>query len=229
MEPQKYGQLDFSTPARRIGIGRRSVTGHVNVKGRAIPFESSLERDFLVLLDFDRTVWSVDAQPVRIPYRAPNGRRISYVPDFFVFYDATNLRVLYEIKYREDLRNDWVNLRPRLRAGVGYARQNGMRFSIMTDYEIRGPYLENVQFLRRYRDRPREEGIEEQLVRTLAILGVSSPEALLIASFADDEWRLKAIGVLWRLIAIQRVVADLFDPLSMKTPIWVVIGEGFLP
>lgn len=228
MSSQQYGQLTSALPVRRIGPGRRSLTGHVIVKGSAVPFESSLERDFLVLLDFDRTVVEVRSQPVRIKYQDGKGRRLSYVPDYQVRYDFTP-DVIYEIKYREDLRADWAKLRPRLRAGVGYARRNGMRFSIMTDVEIRGPYLKNVQFLRSYRDRPFDELLEQQLVRTLAMLGEATPEALLLAAFRNEEKRLAAIGALWRLLAVQRVHADLYRPLTMETPIWVVTGEGFLP
>lgn len=45
--------------ARKIGLGRRSLTGFLTsgqkVKGLG-PFESSLERDYYVLLEFDRRV-----------------------------------------------------------------------------------------------------------------------------------------------------------------------------
>jgi hypothetical protein len=227
MKTQEYGQLISSRPARRIGPGRRSLTGRTIVRGRATPFESSLERDFLAILDFDRSVTSVQEQPCRIPYRDTLGRMRGYVPDFLVHYDG-HPSVIYEIKHRDELRIEWHRLRPRFRAAMGYAMRNGMRFSIMTDQEIRGPHLRNVVFLRPYRDRGQDLATEEHLVRTLAILGETTPDALVESVYWTVENRIRAVSSLWRLIAIGRVSADLFAPLSMKTAIWVVPGEGFI-
>ena len=98
----------------------------------------------------------------------------------------------------------------------------------MTEVEIRGPYLANMRFLSGYRDLPYDEDTEEHLVRTLAVLGETTPEALLAAAYRDRENRIAAVAPLWRLLATRRVHADLFQPLTMATPIWVVVGEGFL-
>ena len=219
--------LDESRAARRIGLGRRSVTGRFIVKGDSVPFESSLERDLLCVLDFDRGVEGVVAQPIRIGYRDSLGQRRSYTPDFLAKF-VEGPPVIYEVKYREELRVNWAALRPRFRAAVGYARRQGARFRIMTDLEIRGPYLQNAMFLGQYRDRPRDEVVEEHLVRTIAVLGETTPMATITAAYWTAEHRMQAVAALWRIIAIGRVQADLFEPLTMDTPIWVVTGEGFL-
>ena len=49
------------SPCRIIPPGRRSLTGQLPVRGSYVAFESSLERDMLVLLDAVRPfvcVWS---------------------------------------------------------------------------------------------------------------------------------------------------------------------------
>lgn len=220
-------RLVWSQPARLIGMSRRSLTGRVAIGGLSIPFESSLERDFLVILDFDRTVVDVRGQPLRIDYVDGAGRRRHYTPDFLVEYDAGDF-ALYEVKYRSTLREEWPLLKPKFRAARKFAREKGWRFSIITDQEIRGTaMLANARFLRPYRDRPRDEGIEEHLVRTLAILGEVTPEALLVAAYSSIENRMMAAPWLWRLVATGRVNADLRYPLTMSTPIWVTTGEGF--
>jgi hypothetical protein len=223
----KYPRLVPSAPARVIGTSRRSLTGRVTRGGESIQFESSLERDFLVLLDFDPVVIGVREQPVRIDYLDPDGRPRHYTPDFLVEYDNGDV-VLYEIKYRSNLREEWARLKPKFRAAIRYARANDMRFSILTDQEIRGTgLLANAKFLRPYRDRLRDEAIEEHLVSTLAVLGEVTPEALLVASYWTIENRMMALPWLWRLVATRRIHADLRYPLTMTTPIWVTVGEGF--
>jgi hypothetical protein len=164
---------------------------------------------------------------VSISYRTATGRSGRYTPDFLVAYRNDD-RILYEVKYRADLKKDWPTLKPRLRVGLRYAREHGMRFAIMTEVEIRGPYLSNVRFLRQFMAPTRNVAIEEQLVSTLAVLGETTPKALLMAAYWTDENRIKAMRPLWRLIALGRVQADLFHPLSMTTPIWVTVGEDYI-
>lgn len=46
-----------------------------------VAVESPLERDFALLLRFDRDVVGLEEQPVRISYREEGGIKRSYVPD----------------------------------------------------------------------------------------------------------------------------------------------------
>lgn len=221
----ELGGLDSKRPVRVIGTSRRSITGRVAFGDKSIPFESSLERDFLALLDFDLSVDDVLEQPVRIVYEGATGRERTYTPDFLVDYENGE-RVIYEVKYRANLKEDWPQLKPRFRAAIRYAKNNGMHFSIMTEVEIRGTaYLSNVMFLRPYRDYDFTWAVDQQLIRTLAVLGESTPEALLVAAYWTLENRIKAVASLWRLVATRRIEADLYLPLSMSTPIWVSL-EG---
>jgi hypothetical protein len=51
--------------------------------GRHVGYESWLERDHLMLLDFDRFVTGLSSQPFRLSWDAGNGVRRRHVPDFF--------------------------------------------------------------------------------------------------------------------------------------------------
>lgn len=213
-------------PVRSIGTNRRSITGRVAFGERSIPFESSLERDFLVLLDFDLAVENVLEQPFRITYEGADGRERYYTPDFLVEYENGD-HVIYEVKYRANLKEEWAKLKPRFRAAIRYAKQNGMRFSIATEVEIRGSsYLANVRFLRPYRDYAPNLAIDEHLIKMLAALGETTPESLLVAAYWTLENRIKAVAPLWRLVATRRIHADLYEPLTMATPIWTTLEEG---
>ena len=222
---QDNAGLVLNKPARRIGPGRRSVTGRVPVHGVSVPFESTLERDLLAILAFDCSVLRVHAQPLRIGWRDKQGRTRRYTPDFLVEH-RTAAPMLCEVKHRVDFWADWPAAKPRYRAARRHARDNGMSFSILTEVEIRGAYLDNVAFLRCYLDRPYDEGREEHLVQVLAGLGEASPTALLLAAYRSEENRMRALGPLWRLVASRRVMADLSVPLTMQSPIWVPVEES---
>jgi hypothetical protein len=149
-------------PVRTIPKHYRSLTGLVlNTRTQSMTaFESSLERDFLLLLDFDPEVEFYEEQPVKITYPDDRGRRRTYTPDVFVRYRIDHLRarhtrpLLCEVKYRDDLREHWTAYRPKFRAAQHYARQHGWRFRLVTERHVRTPYLENIKFLRSYRAAP---------------------------------------------------------------------------
>ena len=125
-------------------------------------FESTLERDFLLLLDFDPDVEFFEEQPVKIIYHDAHGQRRTYTPDVLVRYRPHRFQarhtkpVLCEVKYRDDLRQHWVEYRPevprgaRLRPAARLAVPRGDRTTRAH------PYLENVKFLRPYRTIPRQ-------------------------------------------------------------------------
>lgn len=51
--------------------------------GRHVGFESWLERDHAMLLDFDRDVWGLASQPFTLTWRGPTGKKVSHTPDYF--------------------------------------------------------------------------------------------------------------------------------------------------
>ena len=53
---------------------------------RGIPFESTLERDFLIRTGFRLDVSEIIAQPIQIPFRTSTGGDVTYTPDFLVIY-----------------------------------------------------------------------------------------------------------------------------------------------
>lgn len=215
-------------PVRTIPKNSRSLTGKViDFRGRrAVSFESALERDFYVLLDFDPAVAHFEEQPITIAYQEPIGVHRTYTPDVLVHYRPEMRRqrhsqpVLYEVKYRDDLRAHWREYRAKFKAARRYARTQGWRFRLITEREIRTPYLKNATFLRQFRKRALDSGDRRRILDLFAKAGVTSPETLL-ASLSADRWeRARLLPVLWALIASGEVGADLTVPLTMNSKIW---------
>lgn len=225
-----------STPARTIGMGHRSVRGTVQVKGTSIAHESTLERDLLTIVDFLPSAQRVRGQPVSLAFRDPEtGRMRRYTPDVAVDFvgptvanpsTAAATSMIYEVKYRADLFAQWPRLKPAFLSARAHAREQGAKFKILTEREIRTPLLANVTFLRPYLRRAEHDGFEETLIATLMAYEEATPEIVLLASFSDAHSRLQALPHLWRLLALGRIEADLTQDLTMTSPIWVSEDEA---
>ncbi|MEC4591905.1 TnsA endonuclease N-terminal domain-containing protein [Nitrospirillum amazonense] len=200
-------------PVRKIGLCYRSVGGRVPMGGgrRGVNVESTLERDFVLLSQFDGAVTGIEEQPVRILW-AP-GR--SYVPDFLVTYGDGRPNDLVEVKYSTDKALLAGALEGRFAAARAYAADQGWRFRVVTEREIRTPRLANIRFLLPFRDRPVNPGL---MVRIHALLQAQG--ALGVAVLADlaeggPERRAHVLPTLWRAVARGELAADLEQPLTM--------------
>jgi hypothetical protein len=74
-------------PVRRFASykGQRHLCGQwwTATTGSLVGYESWLERDRLVLLDFDLDVVGIASQPFRMLFVDPNGKQRSQAPDYF--------------------------------------------------------------------------------------------------------------------------------------------------
>jgi TnsA endonuclease C terminal len=118
------------------------------------------------------------------------------------------------------LRTQWHDYRAKFKAARRYARKQGWVFRLITEREIRTPYLTNAKFLRQYHDRGVDCGARHRILALLAVQGETSPETLL-AAVSPDRWeRARLLPVLWSLIATGEIGADLTVPLTMHSGIW---------
>lgn len=205
-------------PVRVIGRNSRAVTGEMPGIGA---YESTLERDFMEILRFDHEVLSVYPQPVQIQFLDHTGKSREYFPDGLIEF-STELKqcpILYEVKYRQDFRDNWRELIPKFRAAKRYCAERGWRFEVYTEKEIRTPYLKNIRFLFPYRERQFPEPIISWVLQTLSDLVESDPDFLLCALCKDKSNRAELIPVIWHLVASGAIDCDLEEPLTMRTRI----------
>ena len=217
-------------PARKILRNYRSVTGLIPSRKKAEPehkpYESPLERDLYLLLEFDDRVLDYEPQPYRIDYKRPDGRSEEYYPDTLIHYRPVSAGVppprnlLVEVKPREELKEFWADYEPAFRAAWRFALERGWGFRLMTEREIRSPYLENLRFLIRYRSLKPNLDVESKLHDYLAKHGGRNALHFLEDTYAERIDRAKAIPYMWRLLAKRLIHADLTTPLNMRTPLW---------
>lgn len=212
---------------RKIPTSKVALTGVVGsaLSNRLHQYESSLERDLIISLEFDQNVESYEEQPIRIHYSV-DGQSRSYTPDFFVRYrddiePANKFKpTIIEVKYRSEIKEKWKELKPKFMAALRYADKHGYRFKIMTEVEIRNDFLENARFLMGYVRADVSYDLVMLLKKKLIDLGETTPEELLLASAASEEKRLMLMYTMWYMVANRIIICDLNRKLKMDSPIW---------
>lgn len=209
---------------RTVPKSYRNVTGVVaqtKAEDKAM-FESTLERDFITLLEFDNQVVSYDVQPVKIEWLDKDGKSRSYTPDI-LYKKKVKGKIqtfLVEVKYRTDIKENWDTLKPKFIAAIRYAKSQGYRFKLMSEVEIRTDYLTNARFLNPFINRGADyEGDMTLIDEKLKELKQSTP-ALLLSELASSDWDKAALlPTLWYLIGTNQIKCDLSSKLNMNTPI----------
>lgn len=210
----------FAGPVRKISGTSRGVTGLVPGMGR---YESTLERDMMELIRFDRRVRQFTPQPLTISYQDEAGASRSYTPDGLIQFNVLSPHepsILYEVKLREDFRAAWKTYLPKFRAAKAYCRQRGWVFRVYTEVEIRTAYLANVKFLWPYVARKIEPAMRDHVLNVLWDLGEADPDFLLHALCSDPTGRARLIPVLWHMLASGDIGCDLDFKLTMNSRIW---------
>lgn len=222
--------IGFPNPlpaARKIGLGRRALTGKLTAAQKAEgdgDFESSLERDFYLLLEFDDQVKSWHPQPFAVSGHAESdGKKITYYPDVLVERwaapDATNV-TLTEVKYRAEVRANWAKLKPKLRMCREFARERGWVFSLVTERHIRVPRLYNAKFLLPYGEREIDFTHQHRVLEAVRSLGDTTPNDVMDALCSNRWDRAELLPALWFLMARRHVACDLDQRIQMNSKIW---------
>ncbi|MCE1177073.1 MAG: heteromeric transposase endonuclease subunit TnsA [Burkholderiales bacterium] len=210
-------------PVRRIGISSRSITGTMPNGNR---YESSLERDLMILLNFDPLVDFFTPQPLTLSYQMPDLSWHKYTPDGLIEYRKDVLvhdprPVLIEVKYREAFEGKSKEWLPKFRAAHRHAKENGWIFQILTEEKIRTPFLDNVKFLTPYLknpDYPHMDWLSDELNK----LKTSTVKEIISLLYKDKWNQARLVQSLWALIARREIGCDLSVPLTTNTTIWAL-------
>ena len=211
-------------PTRRITKSYWSITGKKSSKktGKSHRFESTLERDYITLLEFDDQVDNYIEQPFTIYYSHDEKDR-TYTPDFLTIYKpSTNTKpLLTEIKYKADLQRHQSEYKPKFDAAIKFANENGYRFSIITEDDIRTVHLQNAIFLDRYIQNEVDIELASVLLAGLSGLDQTTPETLITHCGNTANCKSELLYALWQLVAKKEVNCNLNMPITMHSKIWI--------
>ena len=202
--------FECGLPVRRFTArkGQRHLSGlwWCATTGGHVGFESWLERDQLMLLDFDPAVSGIASQPLWLRWRGEGGQRVSHAPDYFV--------------RRADGSGSVVDCRPVDRRPAGDAAKFEATASVCAqigwEYQLLGAAepvaAANVRWLAGYRhprhDVPAIAGVLRQVFATPIGLHTG-------ADGAGDP--ITVLPVLFHLLWRGELVADLSVPLHEGT------------
>jgi hypothetical protein len=198
-------------PAERPG--RKSCTGwYQSIKaGDGLPYESLLERDALLLLDFDPDVAHLAVQPETFVWTEA-GRQRRYTPD--IRLETVNGEIIYrQVKLASRLAAD-PTLNGRLPAIEAECAARGARHEMWLDTDIRRqPRLSNVRRLRAAVAVLAAENLHA--IRTILTL-LPFPSTLGVAAAALGGQAVHT-NVVLGLVAIGDLVADFDRPFDEHT------------
>jgi hypothetical protein len=209
---------------RVIGVRTQNVRGQI---AKNQEYESLMERDFLTLLRFDRTIESFVTQSITLPYSL-NQKSRTYTPDVLVKYKPdgrghTRKITLYEVKPEEYADHPDDELAAKFAAANLYCADRGWLFEVVTEPDIYTPRLKNVEFLLRFLDRACDPGHVKLLLDQLRQWnGCATPHVLLAGIYRSPESRALLLPDLWGMVAQGIVHTDLDVALTMRSEIWEI-------
>jgi len=114
--------------------------------GKHVHCESTLERLFVLIADFDPNVINIESQPIVIPYQYKKRRR-KYFPDFKVYTKDGQIRIV-EVKYDADARKP-ENVLKKI-VGETYCRNKNWTYQVFTELQVNPILIDNLLDLRAF-------------------------------------------------------------------------------
>lgn len=210
---------------RDIPLKENSLSGKIisQKNDSIIEFESSLERDFIYLLEFNNDVCDYCEQPIKL-----SKDNLFYTPDFYINY-FKGKNELVEIKYSTDLLINFEKYQRKFQLAREYCKENNLVFKVLTEVEIRNQYLENAKFLLRFRSNfnvghqinsSHMHDVDLLMAKVIELKDTTFTE-LINQCCKTEAKKAELIHILWYLISIDKIKIDLNSKLSMNQKIWV--------
>lgn len=206
---------------RKIKKSYISSTGHFKSykNDKLIEYESILERDFYMTLEFDDEVLSYEEQPLRINYEYKDGASYRYTPDCLVTYHD-NTQKYFEVKYANNIRDD-IELREKLDFLIAYFTEHiNINLEIATDEDIDSIYLENLNFLYNFAYLKEDKEKYSYIENTLEDLkDDTTVEQLLMLLSNNKMEQLRYLPYVWNYLFINTYLIELDKKLTNKVVI----------
>lgn len=200
-------------PVRSPGAYQRQrhMPGHwfSTTAGRFLEYESLLERDWMLLLDFDPEVEWICEQPLRLRYRKDD-KPASHVPDLLVW--RAGAPELCDVKSEERLEDP--EFLAQVRATGLACAEAGFGYRVLSEPDRQ--LLVNVRWLAGFRERPADPDGER--ARMLSVLASGRSAVGELVSAAREP--MLARPVLMHLLWAGEALADLSEPIGEDTRVW---------
>ena len=214
----------ISFPQRKIKKNYRSITGHFpSIKNnKSVAYESKLEKAFFLTLEFDDTVESYQEQPqITIDFK---NRTKTYSADCYVRYtsDSNQKNTLVEVKYTQELKKKKEYFDEKFQAITKACADMSIDFNVFTEEVYPQIYIENIDFLYRYKTHGREESYDNEILSLLEKEKMTASD--IAQTITDNPKELIVVSnAIWGLVSIGDITTDLHNAkVSMHSLIGLV-------
>jgi hypothetical protein len=212
----------ISFPQRKIQKSYRSVTGHFpSIKNnRNIAYESILERNLFLTLEFNKEVDSYIEQPqIDIQH---NEKTKIYSADCYVKYieSSTKSDAIIEAKYISELEKKKVELEIKFNNIQNAVDEINLDFILFTDETFTDIYVNNLDFLYRYQQQEISDEFNEDILASITKDPITSFDLANSLSKTKHEY-FQVSNAIWSLVMQGKLCADLHkEEITMNTLIW---------
>ena len=222
-------KTSISEKKRAIGITWGSVSGFQPFRDLgAIPYESTLERDFVIRAAHNPDVVSVESQPFTIQYENKDGFLRSYTPDYKVTYrDRTGdfrKNEIFEVKPERKLKEQLHEWKPKYLAAINYCKYNDFVFKLIHEHKIRDQRWENAMQFSRVRGIEYSQDNYEKVIVQLRQDQISTVDELAENCFSK-EWINWGKSLICALIDQCEIYYDANHPFTTSSKIWAPAND----
>ncbi|MGE4419816.1 MAG: TnsA endonuclease N-terminal domain-containing protein [Sulfurimonas sp.] len=203
---------------RKIKKSYISCTGYfASYKNKTqVAFESTLERDFYMFLEFEKSVLKYEEQPMQINYEYSDKKKRRYTPDTLVTY-IDGAQKLFEVKYANEIFNN-----PELQEKITILKEHikekhDLDFEIFTDEMVEKQYLENLKFLYKFAFIPSSDDKTNAIEQILQSNKNIEVKETLLKLHANQHKQLEYLPYIWNYVFHNTQIVDLYQKLTMKT------------
>lgn len=207
---------------RKIKPTRMSVSGRISYKGRSLPYESTLERDLIIVHAFREDVEDIIAQPITIPF-VKNGVTYKYTPDFFIKFveDAGKPNMIIEVKPHDLWQANWRDWSDKWKTMQRYCKDNGYVFHIYDESRIKNTALNNINLLMKFKNSAIEQEDKEAVLEQVGLMGTTTIDYLLTRFYIGSFLHNHGLRVIYHLLATKQLKFNLFLEINDLTEVWV--------
>ena len=206
---------------RKIKKSYLSCTGYFASykNNNQIAFESVMERDLFMILEFDDNVLKYEEQPIRVYYPYNNKTR-RYTPDVLITY-KDNSQKLIEVKYASEFTTNKTLAEKISILKMYFLKEHSLIFELFTDEDIDTQYLDNLKFLYKFVFIPMDDNKSNLINKiTLSNEGISIKN-ILNEITPNQQKQLEYIPYIWNYIFknLTTLNMDIKSKLTMATTV----------
>lgn len=184
-------------------------------------FESSLESDYMYLLEFNPEVKFYYERPIILSYKKVASTN-KYTPNFLVDYHSGR-KELVELKHKSDLALPMHDYAQQFELAQQLCKENNLTFRLLSEEDIHTPQLFNAKFLTYYQNptiRVNDADVDYLLLLVKKYKKVSVKQLLSIAS-KDEYKQAELLYTLWYTVASYLISYNKDEELTMDTVLFL--------